>query len=556
MEMITHSSQPPTVSRELDPGFSALFLNYPDGIVLVDDEGGVLAANPAASRLTGRSEEELKRLGCGHLLSLVEPLGEPELPGAAGKEWFGLIRSDGVRVPVELRLVRFRDEVGTPLLSVFMSDASQSPRMGETIRREDSPGLVEQPAEGSVQHEQLLAEVTTNLVIVADYPDSLYTIVGLLAPGFADFTVIVVLEDGSALKVAFPSTGPAGDEQVPEAARDVESDGARLPHLLARILSEGRPLLLPEISGEQLEEIAVSSRHLDLMRRFRPLSALSVPLHGRDQQLGALCFLRSQQRSGFTSPDVVVAQELARRIGLAIDNARRYQHAESASRAKTEFLATISHEIRTPLTTVIGYTEFLESELLGPLVTEQKEAVQRIRLGTLHLVSLVEQLLSVSKIEAGQYALQREVCDLRKIVGEAADLIRHTLPSGRLSLHVSVPEERIEWDTDPNKLRQVLLNLLSNAVKFTPEGEIQLGLRRDGAGVLLWVQDSGIGITPEHQKRIFEPFWQVEPIGSKRDGSGLGLSIVHRLTALLGGSISVDSEPGSGTRFTVRFPRQ
>ena len=232
----------------------------------------------------------------------------------------------------------------------------------------------------------------------------------------------------------------------------------------------------------------------------------------------------------------------------------RTEEAESASRAKSDFLATMSHELRTPLNAVIGYTQLLADEVTGPLTVAQQVQLGRIRVSARHLLSLIEEILTLSRLEAGKESVVLERVCLEGVVNDAAAIVEPLAVAKGLAFRASCTD-RLMLETDPGKLRQILVNLLSNAVKFTERGEVALVVARRGDEVLCEVRDTGIGIDRTHLERIFEPFWQVERAATRRaGGTGLGLGVSQRLARLLGGDITVESAPGRGSTFRVVLP--
>jgi signal transduction histidine kinase len=229
--------------------------------------------------------------------------------------------------------------------------------------------------------------------------------------------------------------------------------------------------------------------------------------------------------------------------------------AEHANRAKSAFLATMSHELRTPLNAIIGFADLLDAEIAGPLNEGQKTQVERIEMGARHLLDLIEEILGYARLEAGREAVHTESCDLAGLCRETAALIEPLATGKGLAFHIDLPD-RLSLETDPGKVRQILLNLLSNAVKFTSAGELRLELHEEAGGIVLHVSDTGSGIADEHLAAIFEPFSQVEhPPGRQSGGTGLGLSVTRQLARLLGGDVTVGSVVGRGSRFTVRLAR-
>jgi PAS domain S-box-containing protein len=229
--------------------------------------------------------------------------------------------------------------------------------------------------------------------------------------------------------------------------------------------------------------------------------------------------------------------------------------AEAASRAKSQFLAVMSHELRTPLTAIIGYTDLLQTEVLGPLLEPQKKPLTRIRYSAWHLVEIIEEILTFSRVEAGSEPLHFQETDAVDLVRDVLSLMETeaTLRGLRLAGDLGRP---VVIATDPRKLRQIVLNLVGNAVKFTDQGEVRVSLEQsDGSWVTIRVRDTGPGIPPDQIERIFEPFTQVDQAHTReKGGTGLGLAVSRHLARLLGGDVQVHSAPGNGSTFSVTLP--
>jgi signal transduction histidine kinase len=245
-----------------------------------------------------------------------------------------------------------------------------------------------------------------------------------------------------------------------------------------------------------------------------------------------------------------------RAAGLVRESAAR-RDAESASSAKSDFLAVMSHELRTPLNAIIGYASLLADGIPGPVNDAQRVQLSRVKASSMHLLALIEQILSLSRIEARQEELHLERVDIRTIVTDTTALVEPLLVAKGLVLDVDLPAEPAMLDTDVTKLRQILLNLLSNAGKFTKRGRVRCCVHAGANAIVVDVSDTGRGIAREDLSHVFDVFWQGGRFEHDRpEGAGLGLTVSRRLAQLLGGDITVISTPGEGSTFTLRLPNE
>jgi signal transduction histidine kinase len=235
---------------------------------------------------------------------------------------------------------------------------------------------------------------------------------------------------------------------------------------------------------------------------------------------------------------------------------RLYRELETASRHKSEFLANMSHELRTPLNAIIGFSEVLTEQMFGDLNAKQLEYLEDITSSGRHLLALINDILDLSKVEAGHMELHPSLFALRGVLESGLTMVaeRAARDGIALRLDIDVRDEVIE--ADERKIKQVVFNLLSNAVKFTPSGgHVAVTARDNPDGVRIDVSDDGAGIAPEDQQRIFDTFQQVGTAGTgAHEGSGLGLGLARRFVELHGGRLTVQSEPGRGSTFTVVLP--
>jgi len=230
------------------------------------------------------------------------------------------------------------------------------------------------------------------------------------------------------------------------------------------------------------------------------------------------------------------------------------ERAEEASRLKSAFLANMSHEIRTPITAILGFAELLDEELEARQQEDLREFTNIIDRSARRLLMLLNDILDLSKIEANRLELKLHPTDVVDVARQAVQLMQPLAEEKGLKLELHA-EENLMARADPNRLHQVLVNLLSNAIKFTDEGHVRVELGQKKGWVLLAVEDTGCGISPKFLPHLFEPFRQEhEGLEQKHQGVGLGLAIVKRLVDLMNGQITVQSEPGKGTRFEILLP--
>jgi GAF domain-containing protein len=321
------------------------------------------------------------------------------------------------------------------------------------------------------------------------------------------------------------------------------------------------PVQIPDILDEREY---TGTRARPLLTRLGYRSLLSVPLFGDQQIMGALTVWRRQ--SGEFKPEVInLLQTFATQSALAIQNARLFREIEEKSRQieaanqhKSEFLANMSHELRTPLNAIIGFSEVLGERMFGELNEKQAEYTDDILTSGRHLLSLINEILDLSKVEAGRMELELAPFDLPLAIENARTFVRERATKHGINLDVTIDERLGEFVGDERKIKQVLLNLLSNAVKFTPEGgRMEIKARQQDGSVEISVSDTGIGIAPEDQAKIFEEFRQVGGENAKKiEGTGLGLTLAKKFVELHGGKIWVESEVGKGSTFTFSLPER
>ncbi|MDK9705586.1 MAG: ATP-binding protein [Desulforhopalus sp.] len=254
----------------------------------------------------------------------------------------------------------------------------------------------------------------------------------------------------------------------------------------------------------------------------------------------------------------IVNQEMEQRIiQRTAELAAAMEKAQAADKIKSAFLATMSHELRTPLNSIIGFTGIMLQGLAGPLNAEQQKQMGMVQNSSRHLLALINDVLDISKIEAGQLNLAITTFDLRQSIEKMVKVVSPLADQKGLAIELAIASDIGNINTDQRRLEQVILNLLSNAVKFTEQGHIHVSCRGEGDTYVLSFADTGIGMQAEELINIFQPFHQIDTgLARKREGTGLGLSICKKIVELMGGSIDVDSTWEKGSIFTIRIPRQ
>lgn len=618
--------------------------------VLVTRAGLVAAMNPAAKRMLGADAD----IGSGrpfgdlvqdtptqtHRLLAAFARSSSPLPGAVTLRTgerirvYGCVLSAAPGEPAELMLLRLQPQQSAASRFIALN------RTIEDLTREARVRLqAEETVRASERRARFLAESTRVLLSSLDHQTTLRNVARLAVPDFADWCAVDMLEpDGSLQRVAVQHSDPDKVRLAYEIAERYPADPSS-PHGAHEVIRTGRVESAAAIPDEVITPAARDDEHLRILRELALHSYIVAPLVGREATLGAITLVYAESCRSYGDEDVVMAEDLARRAGMAIENARlvaaveeardriarqatelevqteelqaqsatledqagqmeeqaaeleqqleivqllneelgqsnsamataraeaesaRAQaetaraEAERASEAKSTFLAVMSHELRTPINAIMGYTDLLDAHVAGPLNEKQHAHLERVRSSSVHLVGLIDQVLSLARIEAGHYDIHNEPADLVQVARDAAAMIEPLVNRQGLRLQTDIVGGPVSVVTDVGKLTQILLNLMNNAVKFTKVGAIDLSLAREDGRAVFTVSDTGIGIPDEHLEAIFEPFVQVhQQMNRRAGGAGLGLSVSRQLARLLGGDLTVDSEAGRGSTFTLTVP--
>jgi PAS domain S-box-containing protein len=450
-----------------------------------------------------------------------------------------------------------------------------------------------------------VAEASRVLASSLDYEATLRAVAELAVPVLADWCAVDVLtEDGELRRLAVKHTDPEKIRLVGEieARWPTRRDA---PYGLANVIRTGQPELVPHIPDEMLTANAQGEEHLRLIRALGLRSYLCVPLVARANVLGALSLVHAESGRAYDAGDLALAEELARRAAVAIDNARLFSEteearaqleqqtgeleeaqaememahdelqqayedlaartrdaeaareaADEANAAKSSFLATMSHELRTPLNAIAGYTQLLDMGIHGPINGSQREALEKIHRNQAHLLGLINDVLNFAKIEAGQVRYTLDDVPLDATLAAVEALVEPQIRARRLAYRYRHGDGAATVRADRERLEQVVLNLLTNAIKFTePGGRVEMAWEAEGRWARIHVADTGRGIPADKLDAVFEPFVQVDPaLTRSTEGTGLGLAISRDLARAMRGDLTVRSTPGQGSVFTLTLP--
>jgi PAS domain S-box-containing protein len=543
------------VPDDLGDRLPEVFDSVADGVTVLDRTGHIRFANQTAAQLLGRERAA-------------------DLIGAAGAELtreYELLAEDGTpldesRMPTRRALagepdpgetVRFRrrgslDDQWSLVRSRLLPGATPEEDLVVTAFQ-DITSL--KRSEGRLR---FLADASAILGESVDYRRTLQRVADLAVPQVADWCAVDVLEwTGGVSLVAIAHRDPEGLALVSQMWQrwppDPSSHGS-----VYHVLQSREPILVEELSPEQLEAAAQDADHLALLRRLDIRSVLVVPLEARGEVLGALTLANGSSRRRLEEADRNLAVELGRRAGAAIDAARLVWEAQENARLREEFIAVASHDMRTPLAAVRGYAQLALRELdrqADPNPESLRRWLHDIDASVDRLAHLVSELLDATLVRADQpVPLNLGPTTLGSIVREVVE--RHGELTDGHRFGVRVPEDEPEGLWDRQRLVRVVDNLVSNAIKFSPDGgEVQLESGEQDGQAFIAVRDCGIGIAPSDRQRIFNPMFRGGNAGQVI-GTGLGLAGSRRLVEMMGGTIEVTSVLGEGSTFTVWLPLQ
>lgn len=519
-----------------------------DAIVSKDMTGLITSWNRAAERMYGYTAAE----AVGQSIRLIVPADrqneEDHVQAAIHRghriDHFETLRrrKDGTLIPVSLTVSPIRDASGAVVgASKIARDISERRRAEAASAR-------------ARRHDTLLSEATAALTSARTPDDTLRALAPVIVPELADWCAIdrLVAED-QITTVAVSHIDPDRTALIDQIRRDVD---AQPPFFSPRhVIRTGAPILLARVTPEMIAgAVRGDENGIRLVHAVGVVSYLCVPLSLHGRPIGALTMATTSPARLFDHDDLRLAEGLAARAALAVDNATAYEQLETANRLKDEFLATLSHELRTPLNAVVGYARLLRSGTIPP--ERMPQMIEVMDRNATALTQIVEDVLDVSRIISGKSRLRVEPLDLGQVLRDAIGTIMPAAEAKGVRVQ-TVFDTQAAVSGDPDRLQQAFWNVLSNAVRFTPrDGRVQVRLQRVNSHVEVVITDSGIGIPAWFLPHVFERFRQADGGTSRQHGGlGLGLAIARHVVEMHGGTIHAASDGvGAGATFRIHLP--
>lgn len=529
-----------------------------DAVVSVDEQQRITLFNHSAERMFGYAASEV----IGRPLDVLVPEhfrrahgrqvdgvreGPPTMRRMTERgEIYGR-RKNGDLFPCEASISKFEVD-GAPVLTAVVRDVSERREFEERNRmllaRESVARMAAQAAE---RRAAFLAEVSSVLEGTLELERTLENLAQLLVPSLAPLCVVKVLASSGERRARVGVADPEHEGLARRMQAFAESNEIAL---LSRTVFRGRSELVSPVTEETLVERATNDEHLALLRDMAPTSYVAVPMRAHGIVLGAITLVTTGDARRLDPGDLAMAEEIAARAGIAVDNARLYRQAVQASTLRDHTMGVVSHDLRGPLAAVGMAARGLERVAAGD--PSAREALQAIEDATQYMQRLIQDLLDVASIEAGRFTLRKATMDPVILLVRATDMFERAAAERDIKLQMDLPEHLPTVVADADRLLQLMINILDNALKFTPPGGrvIVRACEAEGAALCIEVEDSGSGIPAEELPHIFDRFWHADR-ESQRRGTGLGLAIAKQIAEAHQGRIEVSSAVGRGTTFRV-----
>jgi PAS domain S-box-containing protein len=434
-------------------------------------------------------------------------------------------------------------------LEGFITDITEAKRAEETARRLHAEQMARAIAEVSEQRARILSDASRVLGTSFDYRTTLASLARLTVPVLADYCLVDIFEDEAVVRLGVAHVDPAKECLLLELSH-ARARAVNVDHPLAGRRFQRQSTLVPEITPELLQINHADDANRAILEQLTPRSMIRVPIVVRDRVVGTLTLVMSESERRYTHDDLALAEELAHRAEMAVENCRLYHDAQEATQARDHVLAVVAHDLRNPLGAVAVASQLLlRSTAEGPA----RKHLELIRSSAEQMNRLIQDLLEVARIESRSLVLECQPQSVVPLIDEAIAMMRPLAAGRSIFLESAIEDELPQVMFDSARILQVISNLVGNAVKFTPEhGSIFLCCEREGGNVRFAVSDTGPGIPAAELSNIFTRFWQAA--SADRRGIGLGLSIAKGIVDAHGGTIWVESKEGVGSTFYFTLP--
>jgi len=522
--------------------FSGIVSIAADAIISVDEDQRIIIFNEGAENIFGYSKAEVigkrvdllipERFRAIHQQHVAEFTASRETARRSserGTAIFGL-RKNGEEFPADAAISKL-DVGGKRIMTVVLRDITNQKR--------------------NENEQRFLADVGAVLTSTLDYENTLRNIAQLAVRDLADFCIVDVVDDvGGTRRLKVMSRDPS-KVWVCDLFMQVPFDGERTS-LVTSVRLNKQTVLYQSVSSETFTSFGYSEESLRALRAADPKSVIIVPLLAHERLVGVIALVSSSKSRLYGPADVRLAEELARRAALSIENARLFSEAQRASQIREDVLAIVSHDLKNPLATIELAVNLLRR--IERFDAEQvNEFVNKIQRSAEQMEVLIADLLDFARIQSGTFSVVVSTDRLSQVVMPVIDRMRALAEAKRQTLEVDLPSSLPAVAIDAHRVGQVVSNLVGNAIKFTPqEGTIRVSARQQVLQIVISVADTGPGIPQEHLSKIFDRFWQAP--GTKQKGSGLGLSIAKGIVQAHGGTIWAESQFGKGSSFFFTLP--
>ena len=535
-------------AQEQSEWFRVTLSSIGDAVIATDAAGRVTFLNGVAETLTSWPHDEARGQDLNKVFQIVNEttrqavesptvrvLREGLVVGLANHTL--LIARDGTERPIDDSGAPIRDKNGA-LIGVVLVFRD----ITERKRAEDAQRFLDETS-------RLLAESL-------DYELTLARLARLAVPRIADWCAVdMIAEDGTIQRLAVEHVDPQKVAWAHELQQRYPPD-PQAPRGIMNVLRSGQAEIYPAITDEFLVASAHDAEQLQILRTLGFTSAMIVPLLASGRALGAITLVAAESGRYYGEDDLALAEELAHRAALAVENARLYREAQAAIRVRDQFLSIASHELKTPLTVLYGNTQLLQRRAAreGSFSERDRRVLNVINAQAERLNKMIAALLDISRIQIGQLNIEQLPLDLSALVRRVVAEVQPTLDDH--TLECVTPDEPLMVAGDELRLEQVLQNLIGNAIKYSPAGgPIGVRIERQGQHICMMVTDEGIGIPESALPNLFSRFYRASNVDPQQiAGMGIGLYVVKEIVALHGGEVMVSSTEGAGSTFTITLP--